>query len=76
VSDGARLDSLPAHARDIGMVFQNHAVFPHLSAFENVAYGLRARRVPPDELVRRTREALRLVQLEELADRMPGQLSG
>ncbi len=76
VSDGARLDSLPPHARNIGMVFQNYAVFPHLSVLENVAYGLRARRVPADDLVRRTREALRLVQLDDLADRMPGQLSG
>ena len=74
--DGERLDTLPAHARDIGMVFQNYAIFPHLSVFENVAYGLRARRVPPGELGRRTREALALVQMEGLADRMPHQLSG
>ncbi len=74
--DGARLDPLPAHARDIGMVFQNYAVFPHLTVFENVAYGLRARRTPPEDLIRRTREALALVQLETLAARMPGQLSG
>ena len=76
VCDGARLDTRQAHARDIGMVFQNYAIFPHLSVYENVAYGLRARRVPPDELARRTREALGLVQLEGLAERMPGQLSG
>jgi len=74
--DGERLDTLPAHARDVGMVFQNYAIFPHLSAFENVAYGLRARRVAPAELVRRTREALALVQMESLADRQPHQLSG
>ncbi len=74
--DGERLDTLPAHARDVGMVFQNYAIFPHLSAFENVAYGLRARRVAPAELVRRTREALALVQMESLAERMPHQLSG
>ena len=62
--DGERFDTLPAHARDVGMVFQNYAIFPHLSVLANVAYGLRARRVPPAELARRTREALALVQLE------------
>src|SRR5574337_261585 len=74
--DGERLDLLPAHKRDIGMVFQNYAIFPHLTVFENVAYGLRARRVPPAEMRRRVTEALRLVQMEALADRRPDQLSG
>jgi len=74
--DGERLDRLPAHKRDIGMVFQNYAIFPHLSVFENVAYGLRARRVAPADLRRRTLEALQLVQMEPLADRRPDQLSG
>ena len=74
--DGERLDSLPAHTRDIGMVFQNYAIFPHLSVFENVAYGLRARHVRPDEIRRRALEALRLVQMESLGDRRPDQLSG
>ena len=76
VCDGERLDTLPAHARDVGMVFQNYAIFPHLSVFENVAYGLRARRVASGELVRRTREALALVQMDGLAGRFPHQLSG
>jgi len=74
--NGERLDTLPAHLRDIGMVFQNYAIFPHLTVFENVAYGLRARRVPPAELRHRAIEALRLVQMEPLADRRPDQLSG
>ena len=74
--NGERLDTLPAHTRDIGMVFQNYAIFPHLTVFENVSYGLRARRVAPEELRRRTVEALRLVQMESLADRRPDQLSG
>jgi iron(III) transport system ATP-binding protein len=73
---GERLDILPAHKRDIGMVFQNYAIFPHLTVFENVAYGLRARRVEPVEILRRTTEALRLVQMEGLANRRPDQLSG
>ncbi len=74
--DGERLDTLPAHTRDIGMVFQNYAIFPHLTVFENVAYGLRARRLPPAEIRQRAGEALRLVQMEALADRRPDQLSG
>jgi iron(III) transport system ATP-binding protein len=74
--DGERLDRLPAHRRDIGMVFQNYAIFPHLTVHENVAYGLRARRVEAAEIRRRTREALQLVQMEGLADRRPDQLSG
>ena len=76
VCDGARLDTRPAHARDIGMVFQNYAIFPHLSVRENIAYGLRARHVPGPELARRVRDALDLVQMVDLATRMPSQLSG
>jgi iron(III) transport system ATP-binding protein len=74
--DGERLDRLPAHKRDIGMVFQNYAIFPHLTVFENVAYGLRARRVEPTEIRRRAMDTLRLVQMDALADRRPDQLSG
>jgi len=76
VCGGARLDTLPAHARDIGMVFQNYAIFPHLTVAENIAYGLRARRVAQPELARRVGEALELVQMADLAERMPAQLSG
>jgi iron(III) transport system ATP-binding protein len=74
--DGDRLDRLPAHKRDIGMVFQNYAIFPHLTVFENVAYGLRARRVDPADIRRRAMETLRLVQMDALAERRPDQLSG
>ncbi len=74
--DGQRLDRLPAHKRDIGMVFQNYAIFPHLTVYENVAYGLRARRVEPAEIRRRATDALRLVQMDALASRRPDQLSG
>ncbi len=74
--DGDRRDRLPAHKRDIGMVFQNYAIFPHLTVFENVAYGLRARRVAPTEIRRRAMDTLRLVQMDGLADRQPDQLSG
>jgi iron(III) transport system ATP-binding protein len=74
--DGDRLDRLPAHKRDIGMVFQNYAIFPHLTVFENVAYGLRARRVEPAEIRQRALDTLRLVQMDALAERRPDQLSG
>src|SRR5260370_17554396 len=57
-----RIDRLPAHLRDIGMVFQNYAVFPNLTVAGNVAYGLKARRVPAAELGQRVEQALRLVE--------------
>jgi iron(III) transport system ATP-binding protein len=66
----------PAHLRDVGMVFQDYAVFPHLSVFDNVAFGLRQRRVPSAELKKRVNAILDVVQLAPLAARMPHQLSG
>jgi iron(III) transport system ATP-binding protein/putative spermidine/putrescine transport system ATP-binding protein len=71
-----RIDRLPAHVRDIGMVFQNYAVFPNLSVAGNVAYGLKARKVPAAEVTSRVEEALALVQLPGYGDRLPHQLSG
>src|SRR6476619_1055662 len=71
-----RIDRLPAHVRDIGMVFQNYAIFPNLSVAGNVAYGLKARKVAPAELSRRVSEALALVQLQGYGERRPHQLSG
>ncbi|MFI5000451.1 MAG: ABC transporter ATP-binding protein [Reyranellales bacterium] len=71
-----RIDKLPAHLRDIGMVFQNYAVFPNLSVAGNVAYGLRARKVPAPEIATRVEEALALVQLGGYGARLPHQLSG
>ena len=62
--------------RNIGMVFQSYALFPHLSVAENVAFGLRMRKIGKLERTRRVGEALELVGLGELADRRPGQLSG
>jgi iron(III) transport system ATP-binding protein len=67
---------VPPHRRETGMVFQNYALFPQLSVFENVAYGLRARRVSGAEVRRRVGEILGSVRLEGLAERYPGQLSG
>lgn len=74
--DGRDITPLPPRRRNIGMVFQNYALFPHLSVAANVGYGLVARRRPREEIDRRVREALRLVQLEGYDDRLPRQLSG
>src|SRR5690349_10720497 len=71
-----RIDRLPAHVRDIGMVFQNYAVFPNLTVSGNVAYGLKARKVASGEIDRRVEEALSLVQLTGYGTRWPHQLSG
>ncbi|MCL2866644.1 MAG: ABC transporter ATP-binding protein [Clostridia bacterium] len=70
------INNVPAHKRDIGMVFQNYAIFPHLTVWDNVAYGLKARRVNPQDIQRKVREALELVQIAPLAKRRPNELSG
>ncbi len=67
---------LPPHQRDIGLVFQSYALFPHLTVFHNVAFGLRMRRIPKDEVHSRVSNALKMVGLEAFADRRPSQLSG
>ncbi len=71
-----RINDMPAHKRDIGMVFQNYAIFPHLSVEENVAYGLKARNIPRAEMKKRVADALELVQISHLASRKPNELSG
>ena len=71
-----RINDVAAHKRDIGMVFQNYAIFPHLTVWENVAYGLQARKTPKAEMDKRVEEALELVQISHLADRKPNELSG
>jgi sn-glycerol 3-phosphate transport system ATP-binding protein len=62
--------------RDIAMVFQNYALYPHMSVYNNMAYGLRNRGMPKDEIETRVREAARILELAALLDRKPGQLSG
>ncbi len=74
--DGQDITHLPTHKRGLGMVFQSYALFPHLSAFENVAFGLRLRQTPAAELKTRVDEALAAVGLQAFAERQPAQLSG
>ena len=73
---GQDVTALPANQRNIGFVFQNYALFPHLSIFENVAYGLRVRSVGNDEVRRRVGEVLSLVGLRGYEQQFSGQLSG
>jgi putative spermidine/putrescine transport system ATP-binding protein/spermidine/putrescine transport system ATP-binding protein len=73
---GARVTDLPTYRREIGMTFQNYALFPHMSAASNVGYGLRARRLDKTEIARRVAAALDLVKLTGLEDCKPRQLSG
>ena len=74
--DGRPIDAVPPHRRNTGMVFQNYALWPHMDVSDNVAYGLRERKVGRQERRRRVGEALRTVQMEPYRDRMPNQLSG
>jgi iron(III) transport system ATP-binding protein len=74
--DGTNLSSTPPHRRDIGMVFQDYAIFPHLTVFDNVAFGLKARKIAQSEIARRVPEALAAVRLDKMADRLPAAMSG
>ena len=70
------INTIPTNKRNMGMVFQNYAVFPHMSVRDNVAYGLKTRRIPKAERYRKADEILKLVKIDQYADRMPTQLSG
>jgi ABC-type Fe3+/spermidine/putrescine transport system ATPase subunit len=74
--DGANLRAVPPHQRDIGMVFQDYAVFPHLSVFDNVAFGLKPRKVPAAQVKSRVTQALEAVRLGAMAERLPAAMSG
>jgi putative spermidine/putrescine transport system ATP-binding protein len=76
VLDGKPITRTPPHKRNFGMVFQNYALFPHLTVGQNVAYPLTVRRLAKDEQARRTERALAMVQLKGMAERYPAQLSG
>jgi spermidine/putrescine ABC transporter ATP-binding subunit len=74
--DGRVVNDLPPHERGIGMVFQNYALWPHMTVYENAAYGLKLRKLPQAEIAERIRAVLEKVKLGGLEDRYPGQLSG
>ncbi|MCL2320314.1 MAG: ABC transporter ATP-binding protein [Treponema sp.] len=74
--DDERIDHLPPEKRGFGMVFQNYALFPHMTVADNVGFGLLMRKVPKEEIKNKVRKALQLVQLEDQWKKLPGQLSG
>lgn len=76
VLDGNEINMLPPHRREMSMVFQSYAIFPHLDVFENIAYGLNVQRLPKAAIQERVNRVLDLVQLEGYGDRAPTQLSG
>jgi spermidine/putrescine transport system ATP-binding protein len=71
-----RLDEIPAYRRQVNTVFQSYAIFPHLSVFENVAYGLRAKNAPRNEIPDRVKQALAMVKMSEFTQSAPSRLSG
>ena len=76
VLDGNQINMLPPHRREMSMVFQSYAIFPHLDVFENIAYGLNVQRLPKTVIQERVNKVLDLVQLQGYGDRAPTQLSG
>lgn len=76
IQDGRRIDNLPANQRQFNMVFQRYALFPHLTVWQNVAFGLQMKKVEADEIRARVKDALSLVQMEAYADRGIQTLSG
>ena len=73
---GNRINDVPIHKRNLGLVFQNYALFPHRTIGENIAFGLKYRDVPKSEMARKVTEALEIVRLPGVEDRYPSQLSG
>src|SRR5216110_785247 len=70
------VNHLPSRDRDIAMVFQSYALYPHLTVYENIAFGLRVKKVPKEEIDRRVKEAARILDLEPFLKRKPRALSG
>ena len=73
---GKRVNDIPIHKRNLGMIFQNYALFPHKTIFDNVAFGLKYRDVPKNEVAGKVKKALEMVRLPGVENRMPSQLSG
>ncbi|MEZ4769993.1 MAG: ABC transporter ATP-binding protein [Caldilineales bacterium] len=76
ILDGSDVAPLPPDKREMSMVFQSYAIFPHLSVFENIAYGLKLRKLPKDDIKQRVAQVLALTELDGLQNRAPNQLSG
>lgn len=74
--DNQVMNTIPPHKRDVAMVFQSYALYPNKSVYENIAFGLRMRKHPKDEVDHRVRDAARRLEIEPLLDRRPDQLSG
>ena len=74
--DGKRMNDVEPKDRDIAMVFQNYALYPHMTVYENMAFGLKIRKVPKDEIDKKVHEAAKILDLEHLLDRKPKALSG
>ncbi|MFZ4434761.1 MAG: ABC transporter ATP-binding protein, partial [Microthrixaceae bacterium] len=74
--EGTDVSNTPPYRRDVNTVFQNYALFPHMSIFDNVAFGLRTAKVPGDQVRTRVMEMLEVVRLPDMAERRPNQLSG
>src|SRR5438093_1385599 len=74
--DGEVVNDVPPKDRDMAMVFQNYALYPHMTVYENMSFGLRLKRYPKEEIARRVQEAARILDITELLDRKPRQLSG
>ncbi len=76
ILEGDDVSDVPPHKRNVNTVFQQYALFPHMTVFDNVAFGPRSKKLNDDEVTRRVREMLEVVRLSEFADRRPAQLSG
>ena len=74
--NGKRIERIPPYSRNTAMVFQEYALFPHMNVFDNVSYGLRVKNRPKEEIERRVKEALDLMQLKGMEDLFPNQMSG
>jgi multiple sugar transport system ATP-binding protein len=74
--DGEQMNDVPPKDRNIAMVFQNYALYPHMSVYENMAFGLRIKKVPKDEIDRRVKDAAKILDIEKFLDRKPKALSG
>lgn len=74
--NGKNVERIPPYGRNTSMVFQEYALFPHMNLFDNVSYGLKVKKVPKDEMIKRVEDALELMQLKGMEKRFPNQMSG